>query len=184
MTYIVNTQSKEIVEKWKPISGFEQYEISNFGNIVSLKFSGALYPNRKQLKPYKTGKGYLTVRLICNGKNKNFKIHRLVAAMFIPNPYKKPEVNHKDGKKENNHVNNLEWATTMENIHHSVKLNLNIKGEHHPFAKLKDGDIAQILEMDKQGVTDKKIAEIFFVSSSTISSIVNNRVWKHLANKQ
>lgn len=96
--------------------------------------NGELYSNRKssrnpdckirQLSPGLNSKGYLTVSIYCQGKLKGYTIHRLVALTFIPNPDNKPQVNHKDGNKLNNHVSNLEWATNDENNKHSWDNNL------------------------------------------------------------
>lgn len=74
-------------------------------------------PKKKAL--HKNKFGYLTVGLMKNGKRTTQKVHRLVAAVFINNPHGKPDVNHIDGNKENNNVDNLEWATRSENMKHS-----------------------------------------------------------------
>lgn len=102
------------MEMWKEIDGYEgRYEVSNYGNVRSLNFrqTGMV----KNLKPQPDKKGYLTVGLCKDGGMKWGKIHRLVASAFIPNPDNKPQVNHKDGNKANNCVNNLEWATSATN---------------------------------------------------------------------
>lgn len=99
--------------KWRPIAGFERYyEIDESGNIRSIR--GAL-----TMKQYVNEKGYSTVGLMGDGVKKRFKVHRLVAIAFIPNPDNKPQVNHKDFNKLNNHVSNLEWATGKENTRHA-----------------------------------------------------------------
>lgn len=69
--------------------------------------------------------GYVYVCLFKNNRQKTFRVNRLVALMFIPNPENKPEVNHKDGNKLNNCVSNLEWNTTKENIEHAYRTGLN-----------------------------------------------------------
>ena len=93
----------------KQIEGFEDYYVSDKGDVYSNKRS-----KLKKLKPGNTS-GYLRI-IICNaGHPKGFLIHRLVAQAFIPNPENKPCVNHKDGNKHNNCVDNLEWCTYEEN---------------------------------------------------------------------
>lgn len=98
----------------KDIKGYEgQYAITEEGQVWS-------YKRKIFLKPCLT-RGYLWVGLCKNGITKKFKIHRLVAEAFIPNPENKPEVNHKDENKQNNCVSNLEWMTTKENINYGTR---------------------------------------------------------------
>ena len=96
----------------------EQYEVSNTG-IVRNKITGHI------LSPQEDKKGYLRVRLSLHDKKATAKVHRIVAVAFIPNPDKKPQVNHKDTDKHNNRVGNLEWATNSENQIHAYKHGLN-----------------------------------------------------------
>ena len=97
------------MEIFKDIKGYPGYQISNFGRIWSNK-------SNRYLNPFLNNAGYRAINLIAiNGKRKGELIHRLVALAFIDNPDKKPEVNHKDRNKENNHVDNLEWVTHGEN---------------------------------------------------------------------
>ena len=96
----------------------EQYEVSNTG-MVRNKITGHI------LKQQEDNKGYLRVRLSLHDKKATARVHRLVAIAFIPNPYRKPQVNHKDTDKHNNNVENLEWATNGENQIHAYKTGLN-----------------------------------------------------------
>ena len=103
------------MEKWKEINGFEDlYMVSNKGNVFSIK-------RRKTLKLQKKGKNYFCVRLHNKKNIKSLYVHRLVAEAFIPNPENKPQVNHKDGVKANNSIDNLEWVTNIENRNHAIK---------------------------------------------------------------
>ena len=105
---------EEIPEQWKAVVGYEGlYEVSSHGNVRSIKRDIIL----KLVKNKKTG--YLNVTLCKDGKAKCFRIHRLVAIAFIPNPDNKETVNHIDEDKTNNHVCNLEWNTHKENTRHS-----------------------------------------------------------------
>ena len=102
-------------EVWRDIQGYEGlYEVSNFGNVRSLK-----YGKIKYLKPADDGNGYYFVNLSKNGIVKNFKIHRLVATAFIDNPSNYPQINHKDEDKTNNKASNLEWCTNKYNKRYS-----------------------------------------------------------------
>ena len=76
---------------------------------------------KRYLKPQKNKNGYLKVRVNIEGKKMSFSIHREVAKAFIPNPENKPQVNHIDGNKGNNCVDNLEWCTNQENVNHAMR---------------------------------------------------------------
>lgn len=103
------------MEIWRDIEGYEGlYQVSSWGR-VRIVFCNDLY---KILNPETTKKGYLRVDLYNGPSRKHFKVHRLVAKAFIPNPKNKPQVNHKDGNKKNNSVTNLEWVTDAENKKH------------------------------------------------------------------
>ena len=122
-------------EIWKDIKGYENYQISNYGRIksktritkVGIKNVKEALRKDKVLKPQKLTKGYLGVRLYQNTTGKTFKIHRLVANAFIPNPNNLLQVNHIDGNKSNNSADNLEWCTNEENMKHSYKIGLRNK---------------------------------------------------------
>ena len=96
----------------------DDYEITRDGDIIN-KHTG------RYVKPQPNGKGYLRVAI---GKKLMF-VHRLVAEKYIPNEGHKPQVNHKDGNKLNNCVDNLEWVTNQENRNHAVKNRLHASGE-------------------------------------------------------
>lgn len=109
----------KVGEIWKDINDFPNYQISNFGRVKSIprpKTKGGL------LKQRKDNGGYLKVFLTKNNKGKLVSVHRLVAINFIDNPNNLPEVNHKDGNKENNFVDNLEWMTKQDNILHRFRV--------------------------------------------------------------
>lgn len=119
----------KVGEIWKDIKGYEGlYQISNLGEVRSL------FRYKKKLKPCKNNIGYEYVNLYKNNKMKRITIHKLVAENFIIKPIL--EINHKDGDKTNNCVNNLEWVTRKENVIHRFKV---LKQE--PFRKYKQEKI-------------------------------------------
>lgn len=110
-------------EVWKFIKGYEgKYEVSNLGKVRSLDYSHTGLS--KELKLNVNQKGYEYVVLCINGKTKYKLVHRLVLDAFLPNYFNKPQVNHIDGNKRNNKVENLEWCTAKENVHHAVRTGL------------------------------------------------------------
>lgn len=106
-------------EMWKRIEGYEQYEVSNLGRIKSFKQNSTKgeisLGNRDK-------KGYLTKTLYSgDGSKKTFKVHRLVAEAFLPNPDDLPQVNHKDENKTNNEIHNLEWCDAKYNLSYGTR---------------------------------------------------------------
>ena len=100
-------------EQWKQIQDFPNYQISTFGNVKNII-------TNKLLKPSNKG-GYYNISLVNSYCKKAFKVHRLVAIAFIPNPENKPDVNHKDKNKKKYHIDNLDWMTRKENNIHRCK---------------------------------------------------------------
>lgn len=115
-----------MTEEWKWIAGYEgRYEVSNFGRIRSYangRWGNQSVSRKLRLKHYTNG--YPCIVLYKDGTSKTVSIHRLVAQAFIPNPDNLPEVNHKDGDKENNNVRNLEWMTCSQNSQHAIDTGL------------------------------------------------------------
>lgn len=114
-----------MIEIWKPIANFENYEISNYGRVKSLNYNHA--NQERILVPEVTKKGYLRICLSKNNIKYKFRIHRLVAEAFIPNPDNLPQVNHKDEDKINNCVYNLEWCDNKYNNNYGTKIERAIK---------------------------------------------------------
>ena len=107
------------MEQWKPIDGTDgKYEVSNLGHV---RTSGQR-PGLLTLTKQKSGYRYAMIEI--DGKSCNRRVHRLVAQHFLPNPDNMKEVNHKDGNKDNNRVDNLEWCTRSHNVKHSFDTGL------------------------------------------------------------
>ena len=172
-------------EIWLNVIGFEnKYQVSNFGRVRSLwrkvNKTDSIIKKEIILKPLKT-KSYLFVNLWLNGKNKQQYIHRLVATHFLQNTENKKEVNHIDGNKHNNKVNNLEWASPKENMHHAIKNKLiNNSGESNVTSKLKEKDVLEIREMFKNGVSRKYISEKYKITYSYVFRIGKKLMWRHI----
>jgi NUMOD4 motif. len=119
------------MEKWKDIKGYEGlYQVSNMGNIKSLgryvQDRGNTYYIKEKMKIFHAkANDYGRLQLYKNGKPKNVYAHRLVAEAFLPNTQNKKTVNHKNGIKTDNRVENLEWATYSENNIHAIETGLN-----------------------------------------------------------
>jgi hypothetical protein len=181
-----------MTEIWKSLKGIveygDYYEISNFGHVRSLDrvFIGAnnRIQNKKGsiLKPKKGKNGYLSVNLKLNRKSRMYYVHRLVALAFIVNDKNSPEVNHKDGNKSNNNIDNLEWSTGKENIGHAIETGLiKMKGKDNAKSKLNEEDVLKIRELYKSGEYKyKELGIMFNVSIQNISFIVTNQRWKHI----
>ena len=159
-------------EEWKPIKGYEGlYEISNFGRVKSLVgWNGHKYVKREKiLAPYKqqTNPNYSrsVVKLKKNGKGKEFKVHRLVAKAFIPNPKNYKVINHKDGNPLNNKVNNLEWCTQKMNIKHALENELKVN-------RINTIDRETMVELLNNNFTYDEIAEILGVAKGTVFNYI------------
>lgn len=115
------------------------------------------------------------------GWDKKEKIHRLVALTYIPNPDNLPQVNHKNGIKTDNRVENLEWCTARENFMHAIEIGLNVRNPA-PGAKLTPEQVLEIRHKYAVGNTKKSLMLEYSVSRETIRDIVSGKRWKHLIN--
>ncbi|KKL95762.1 hypothetical protein LCGC14_1851380 [marine sediment metagenome] len=174
-----------IMEIWKDIPGYEScYQASNLGRIKSLtryvrhSKGGKMFHRGRILKPGISYRGYPVVNL-SNSRTKY--IHRLIASTFILNPGKKPSINHKNGIKTDNRIENLEWCTNKENTIHAIKNGYYLKGENIPNSKLTE---KQVIEIRNKYIPYKysaqKLANEYKMSAATISEIISNKIWKHI----
>lgn len=103
-------------ENWLPVEGYENYEVSDFGRVRSMKNG-----KKRILKPADNGIGYLQVGLSKEGKKKFFSVHRLVAVTFVPNMFNLNEVNHINEDKTDNRAENLMWCSRKENCNFGTR---------------------------------------------------------------
>ena len=172
-------------EIWKDIEEYEgYYKISSLGRVRSLlrKNSCNQFKYESILKLKKDKYGYLRCTLCVNNKRKYTTVHRLVVKAFICNTYHKSQVNHKNGIKVDNRLENLEWCTAKENKKHLINiLGKNNKGENHNLAKLSARDIINIRLLLKIGVSrQKEIAALYNIDTSQVSSIKCRKTWRHI----
>lgn len=159
-------------EEWKSIKGYEGlYEISSFGRVKSLLgWNGRKYIQRERiLAPYKqqSNKYYSrsVVKLTKDNKTKDFKVHRLVAEAFIPNPNNYKVVNHIDGNPLNNNVENLEWCTQKMNIKHALNNELTI-------TRIKTIDRETMVELLNNNFNYDEIAKMLGVAKGTVFNYI------------
>lgn len=176
-------------EIWKPVLGFEgHYEVSNLGRVRSLDRiatgpSGRQRRRRGQmLRDVIDRHGYSLVG-VNNELGKHLvRVHRLVAEAFCDHPEGCQVVNHKDGNKQNNVSENLEWTTVQGNTQHSFDTGLQLgrKGESHHMGRLTEDGVREIIKRLSAGDLHADIANDFGVSFSLIGRIKNGKRWGHV----
>lgn len=164
------------------IKNYENYLISKEGDIIKLPYNNKRgdFIYGKFIKPCISTGGYVKVSLMDKeGNMRSLLLHRLVLSSFTGLQDK--QVNHIDGNKINNSLENLEWCTDKENKEHAVKMNLTAKGSKSGKAKLTEADVQIIRQILSNGsLPTKEIAKIFNIDPSSIIDIKNNRTWKHV----
>ena len=175
-------------ERWKIIEEFPKYLISNKGRIKTIN-------TLEDKKVFTKEDGYVATGLTKNKKEHYKYVHRLVAEAFVSNPNNKGQVNHKNGIKNDNSVENLEWVTPSENIRHAIETGLlkykkkenTIKeskyslGEEVNGSKLTPEEVIEIRVLwELREFKQVELAEKFGVDNSTINDIIKRKQWKHI----
>lgn len=177
------------MEQWKDIEGTDgQYSVSSNGRVRSnertvIRTTGKPYFVKERILKQGYDDGYHKVFILCNGKYKTLKVHRLVANAFIINYDNKPQVNHINGIRNDNNYTNLEWVTNQENQLHAYKFLTRklVNGENNGSSKLKLNEVLEIRKIAKERgryYGRKELANKYNVSEGTIKEIVTNRIWK------
>lgn len=161
---------------------FIPYIISSYGRIFSINYAGKAN-NVKQLTTHVSNTGYERICISYKKMAINLSIHRVVASAFINNKDSliNFEVNHKDGNKLNNCVENLEWVTPKENVKHAFEFNLCKCGENHARSKYTNKQIIHVCELLTHNIKMKDIMEITNVSFVTIKDILYRKSWNHIS---
>ena len=195
---LIYLQQKDMIEDlegeiWKDIVGYDGlYQISNLGRVKNLSKIWWMDKNNthRRYKPDTIifnridNLGYSICTLYKNSiGTKRIRIHRLVAEAFIPNPDNKPCVNHINGIKNDNRIENLEWCTYSENIQHAydngLKISKNGKDHHHWNKQPTNLKLSeeQVIEIRNSCLKQYELAEIYNVHQCTISRIKNKKRW-------
>ncbi len=154
-------------EIWKPIARpelYERYLCSNLGRVKSRAHN--------IIKPCDSGKGYYHVTLTISGSvQKSYKVHKLIALTFVPNPKRRPEVNHINLIKADNRADNLEWVTHKRNMQHA--------SQHGVLTRLPDSYFNQLYALRNGGLTWQQIADKLNKSVSNVFAAYNRFVARH-----
>ncbi len=160
--------------EWRKVPGYlDKFEASNTGLIRS---------KRGVLKPWGSPSGYKKIKWYDGRRQHSITIHRLIAMTFLPNPNQLPAVNHKDGDKTNNAVDNLEWCTNSHNRKHAHAMGLSTLvrkyGIEHHNAKLNPQKVAEIrAKYTPRIYSQRKLATEYGVRSTTIRQVLIGKTW-------
>lgn len=161
------------MEIWKQVPNIPNYFVSNFGEAKSFnKHKAGII-----LKPFTMPNGYMTYQL---GRKHKFLIHRLVMLAFIGECPDGHEVNHINGIKSDNRLENLEYCTRQQNALHLSKILNKNRGEVHNMAKVNDSIVREIRRLATTGLSQREIGRIFGISRSNTGAIIRRFLWPHV----
>lgn len=159
------------MEKWKEIAEFKGYSVSNNGRVRTDDYNHT--GKTKELKIFKNERGYIACNLMRGGLRKRKTIHQLVAVAFIDNPESYTQINHKNGIKSDNSVQNLEWCSASHNINHASANGLlkAAKGDKHYNIKVTDEEVREIRKLREFGMRLNSIAKLYGICFQHVSGI-------------
>jgi hypothetical protein len=174
------------MERWKPIAGFDGYEVSDCRRVRSRRYTigrgvSGLAKDWKMLKLDRSSRGYLSVRLSIGSKHHARKVQHLVLSAFVgPRPANK-ECRHLDGDSSNNRIKNLCWGTKSENERDKLTHGTSNRGQGNGRAKLSVSDVAKIRRLLANGENGIRLAREYGVSKSAIYAIRYKDTWRWLS---
>ena len=184
---------KTEIEYWRPVVGYEGYEVSNLGRVRSWRSQGGQKGNKgavrmlrrstpRILKQSVKDTDRLQISLCVNGRAISIQVHLLVGRAFLSNPLNLLQLNHKTGNHRDNRLGNLEWATREQDLEHAMKFGLVPHGERVGSVKLTKDEVRLIRWAHWAGDTTRELAREYGVAQSTISQICRGTTWVRVLN--
>jgi hypothetical protein len=158
---------------FRAVPGFPNYLVSRQGEVWSIA-------RKKMLVQVQGERGYMHVTLYRNGHGRNFLVHRLVVLAFVGRIPRGKQVNHIDGDKLNNDIQNLEIVTPEQNREHAKRTGLIVRGEDNPSSRLTEKDVQEIRQLRADGVRVRDIANRFDISERTVYMACRRKTWRHV----
>lgn len=171
------------IEEWRDVPGYEGlYKVSNKGGLVKLEHwssKGRYYPESCPYQ-FKNYKGYIQTYLYKDGKRKTTTIHRLIAKAFIPNLEDKDQINHKNGVKDDNRIDNIEWCNQSENMRHAFDtgLKLGLACEDNGRATLTNEQVVEIKSLYNSGWKIRDLAKKFDIPLGRLRPLFYGFSWE------
>lgn len=173
-------------DNYRKVVGYDDYYVTNDGRVWTNNRKNGIERFMKQ----RCMGGYMSVALYKDGKAKHVRVHRLVAQAFIPNPCNKPYINHIDGNRVNNNVENLEWCTQKENVHHSIyvlgrwtssdkqRASASVQGKKNRKLTMEQANELRRLHKEEH-ISSTKLSEMYNLNLTSVKRILNGKAYKN-----